>query len=97
MENNKRLQLIKILLNYTITKNREDENFINYLNENLNSYNIDISPTISMPYDKIIKTLKPHKSQNEVEKESEKLNEVFIRKGTDIDKIIEEFCRKYDI
>ena len=50
-----------------------------------------------MWYNKIIKTLKPHKSQNEVEKESEKLNEVFIRKGTDIDKIIEEFCRKYDI
>ncbi len=80
-----------------MTKNREDENFINYLNENLSSFNIDISPILYMPYDEIIKILKPHKSQNEIEKESDKLNQLFIRKDTDIEQVIEKFCRKYHI
>lgn len=97
MDNNKRLELIKILLNYTITKNKQDEDFMDYLNENLSAYNIDISPTVYIPCKEIIKILKINKDENEIEEEAEELNELFNKKNTNVDEVIEEFCKKYNV
>ena len=97
MDNNKRLELIKILLNYTITKNKQDEDFMDYLNENLSSYNIDISPIVSIPCTEIIKILKINKDENKLEEEAEELNELFNKKDINVDEVIEEFCKKYNV
>lgn len=56
--NDRRLKIIKILLNYVIEKNRQEESFMELINENKDLFNIDISPAVFHPVYEIAKELK---------------------------------------
>lgn len=90
--NDRRLKIIKILLNYVIEKNRQEESFMELINENKDLFNMDISPTVFPPVYEIAKEL-----GIEDEKEIDEINEFFNVSNLSIDKIVGEFCRKYNI
>lgn len=87
-----RLKLIKILLRYVIEKNRQEENFMELINENKDLFNIDISPAVFFPVNDIAEKLKIKD-----EEQAEQILEFFNRKDLDIRNIVDEFCRKYNI
>ena len=87
-----RLNLIKILLSYVIEKNRQEENFMELINENKDLFNIDISPAVCSPVYDIAEELKIKD-----EEQTEQILEFFNRKDLDIGNIVDEFCRKYNI
>lgn len=92
MESDKRLRIIKILLNYVIEKNRQEENFMELINENKDLFNIDISPAVCSPVYDIAEEL-----GIEDEEEIEKICEFFSGSNLNIYDIVEEFCKKYNI
>lgn len=92
MESDKRLKIIKILLNYVIEKNRQEESFMELINENKDLFNMDISPTVFPPIYEIAKELKIID-----EEQIEQILDFFNRKDLDNETIVEEFCRKYNI
>lgn len=83
----RRLELIKILLKYIIEKNRQEENFINYINENTSLFNIDISLIENISFYDIVPD----------EEKAEEVFEFLNRRDLNIDKLIDEFCKKYKI
>lgn len=87
-----RLKLIKILLSYVIEKNRQEENFMELINENKDLFNIDISPAVFPPVYEIADQLGITD-----EEEAEQILDFFNRKDLDNKTIVEEFCRKYNI
>lgn len=87
-----RLKIIKILLNYMIEKNRQEENFMELINENKDLFNIDISPTVFSPIDEIAEEL-----GIEDEEEIENISQFFNSENLDNRNIIEQFCKKYNI
>ncbi len=72
MENDRRLKIIKILLNYVIEKNRQEESFMELINENKDLFNIDISPAVCSPVYDIAEEL-----GIEDEKEVDEISEFF--------------------
>ena len=61
-----RLKLIKILLSYVIEKNRQEENFMELINENKDLFNIDISPAVCSPvYDIAEELIRKDEEQTE--------------------------------
>lgn len=92
MKKKKRLKLIKVLLSYIIEKNREEENFVGLLNENNKLYDINVSSKIDNPFYEIAKEL-----GIEDEEKAEEIQEIFNRKSLNIDSLVEEFCKKYNI
>lgn len=88
MESDRRLKIIKILLNYVIEKNRQEESFMELINENKDLFNMDISPAVFPPVHDIAKELG-------IEDEKE-IDEINVSKLS-IDEIVGEFCRKYNI
>lgn len=92
MENDRRLKIIKILLNYVIEKNRQEENFMDLINENEDLFNMDISPAVFPPVYEIAEEL-----GSTDEEEAEQILDFFNRKDLDNKTIVEEFCRKYNI
>lgn len=91
-KNDKRLDLIKILLSYAIENNRQQEDFMEILNDNSSLFNIDVSPKMYLPYDKIAERLKI-----EEEDEAEKIEEFLSRTDKSMEELVEEFCEKYHI
>lgn len=87
-----RLKIIKILLNYMIEKKRQEENFMELINENKDLFNIDISPTVFSPIDEIAEEL-----GIEDEEEIENISQFFNSENLDNHNIIEQFCKKYNI
>ena len=87
-----RLKLIKILLNYMIEKNRQEENFMELINENKDLFNIDISPMVFPQINEIAEEL-----GIEDEEEVEDIFESFNSENLDIGNVVEEFCKKYNI
>lgn len=92
MENDRRLRIIKILLNYVIEKTRQEENFMDLINENKDLFNMDISPAVFPPVYEIADELKIKD-----EEQIEQILDFFNRKDLDNETIVEEFCRKYNI
>lgn len=79
--------MIKFLLKYIIEKYREQEEFMEKINDIKVMYNIDISPieTISA-YDIVPK-----------EEITDELYEFFLRTDVSVEELINEFCEKYNI
>lgn len=92
MKKDRRLRIIKILLNYVIEKSRQEESFMELINENKDLFNMDISPTVFPPIYEIAKEL-----GIEDEKEIDEINEFFNVSKLSIDEIVGEFCKKYNI
>lgn len=90
--NDRRLRIIKILLNYVIEKTRQEENFMDLINENKDLFNMDISPAVFPPVYEIADELKIKD-----EEQIEQILDFFNRKDLDNETIVEEFCRKYNI
>lgn len=83
----KRLVLIKFLLKFIVEKYRQEEEFINKVNDIKVMYNIDISPIEDMSiYDIVPK-----------EELAEEMYEFLTRTDIGVDALIEEFCRMYNI
>lgn len=87
-----RLKIIKILLNYVIEKSRQEESFMELINENKDLFNIDISPAVCSPVYEIAEEL-----GIEDDEEVDKICEVFSRSNLSINDIVEEFCKNYNI
>ena len=86
MDNDKRLELIKVLLKYIIEKNRQEEKFMQLLNENNKLFNIDISPSTDIPIFDITD-----------DKTAEEIYAFLTRTDLEVEELVDEFCKKYNI
>lgn len=83
-----KLELIKILMKYIIVKKREEEAFMEYLNENKSLFHIDVSPIIDVPFYEIVEKL-----EIDDEKKLDEIYECIVKKDKNIDEIVNEFCK----
>jgi len=87
MNNSEKLSLIKLLLEYVVEKNRQEEDFMNLLRENRNMYDIDIYSKVDIPVYEMTK----------LEGKAEEIYNFLNRRDLSSKELVEEFCRKYKI
>ena len=87
MNNSEKLSLIKLLLEYVVEKNRQEEDFMNLLRENRSMYDIDIYSKVDIPVYEMTK----------LEGKAEEIYNFLNRRDLSSRELVEEFCRKYKI
>lgn len=90
--NKRRMELIKILLKDVIIKERETEKFINNMEKNDCLFNIYITEKIENIFFEILELLGITD-----EDEQDKICEYIANSEDDIDRLVEKFCKKYQI
>lgn len=88
MKSEKRLELIKVLLKDIIIRKREEEKFMNLLNDNENLYEICISNRLNNSFFEMAEIL-----GLETEEDEEKMLDYVESSNKDVEELIEKFCK----
>lgn len=88
----KRLRLIEVLLKYIIIKERQEERFMNMLNDETFLFDINISPKVDKPYFRIANAI-GIKDEESVEK----IYRFLDRPNIPVNHLVKNFIEKYDI
>ena len=88
----KRLRLIEVLLKYIIIKERQEERFMNMLNDETFLFDINISPKVDKPYFRIANAI------GITDEESvEKIYRFLDNSNIPVNHLVENFIKKYNI